>query len=291
MDLDSAAAILVSGLVLGSLYAMMATGLSLIWSTLGIFNFAHGVFMTLGAYIAWQVADGAGLGWGLAAGIAVGVAVLVGLGCVAEQVLVRPFQDRGNLVLTAVITTLAALIFLENAILLGWGPRLKQLPPLVDGTVSIAGVAISAHEAVIIVLSPAILLALWLFLKMSRLGSAIRAVGQNRDAALLIGVPVSRMYMAAFGLSAGLAAMAGILLASIRFLTPTMGGEPLVKALIVAIFGGLGSLLGTVAAAYIIGLLEALSTYFIGLYWTPAILFAIMILVLMVRPSGLLGRK
>lgn len=291
MEFTGAAAILVSGLVLGSLYAMMATGLSLVWSTLGIFNFAHGVFMALGAYAAWQIGDAAGLGLGPAIGIAAGIAILIGIGCATDVLLVRPFQGRPDMMLAAAITTLAALTFLENAALLAWGPRFKQLPPLVEGTVAILGVRISAHEAVIILLSPSVLIAIWLFLKYTMPGAAIRAVGQNQEAARLMGMNVRVLYMAAFGLSAGLAALAGILLGSIRFITPTMGAEPLTKALIVAIFGGLGSLMGTVGAAYVIGLLEALSVYFIGLYWTPAVLFVVMIGVLIVRPTGLFGRK
>lgn len=291
MELASAASVLVSGIVLGSLYAMMATGLSLVWSTLGIFNFAHGAFMALGAYIAWQVGDGAGFGLGPQLGIVAAVVLLVGVGCATDVLLVRPFQKRGNLVLIAVITTLAALTFLENGMQIAWGPRLKQLPPLVEGNVSILGVPISAHEAVIIVLSPAVLLLLWLFLKYTMLGTAIRAVGQNQESARLMGMNVSRLYMAAFGLSAALAALAGILLGARTFIDPTMGSDPMTKALIVAIFGGLGSLLGTIGGAYIIGLLEALSVYLVGLYWTPAVLFIVMIAVLLVRPTGLFGRK
>jgi branched-chain amino acid transport system permease protein len=270
---------------------MMATGLSLVWSTLGIFNFAHGAFMALGAYIAWQVGDGAGFGLGPQLGIVAAVVLLVGVGCATDVLLVRPFQKRGNLVLIAVITTLAALTFLENGMQIAWGPRLKQLPPLVEGNVSILGVPISAHEAVIIVLSPAVLLLLWLFLKYTMLGTAIRAVGQNQESARLMGMNVSRLYMAAFGLSAALAALAGILLGARTFIDPTMGSDPMTKALIVAIFGGLGSLLGTIGGAYIIGLLEALSVYLVGLYWTPAVLFIVMIAVLLVRPTGLFGRK
>jgi branched-chain amino acid transport system permease protein len=123
MSLEAVPAILASGLVLGSLYALMAAGLSLVWSTLGIFNFAHGVFMTLGAYLAWQVGDQAGFGYGAAAGMAIAVAALGGVGCLAERLLIRPFLGRENLVMIAVITTLAALTFLENATLLILGAQ------------------------------------------------------------------------------------------------------------------------------------------------------------------------
>lgn len=290
MSLETIASVLASGLVLGSLYGLMAAGLSLVWSTLGIFNFAHGVFMTLGAYIAWQIGNAAGLGLGATAAIALAVAALAGLGCLAERLLIRPFLGRENVVMLAVITTLAATTFLQNATLLIWGPRLKQLKPLADGTVALAGATMSAHQAIIVVVTPIILVGLWVFLKYSRTGAAIRAVGQNREAALLIGLSIERLYMVAFAASAVLAALAGILLGAMRPMTPTMGAEPLVKALVVAIFGGLGSVGGTIGGAYVIGMIEAVSTYVVGLYWTPAVLFAVMIAVLLWRPNGLFGR-
>ena len=159
MPWDIISPILVSGIVLGSLYAMMATGLSLVWTTLGIFNFAHGVIMTLGAYLAWQVGTAGGLGWGAAAGLALAVAGTMALGCLIEACLVRPFLGRANVVLLAVITTLAAASFIENSALLVWSGRIKRLPPLIAGNAEILGVTISAQEALIVGLSPAILLA------------------------------------------------------------------------------------------------------------------------------------
>ena len=290
MTLETIASVLASALVLGSLYALMAAGLSLVWTTLGIFNFAHGVFMTIAAYVAWQTGNEAGFGLGAAAGIAVATSALAGLGCIAERLLIRPFLGRENVVMIAVITTLAALTFLENATLLVWGPRLKELKPLATGTVGFAGATMSAHQAIIVVVAPLVLVGLWIVLNNSRIGAAIRAVGQNREAALLIGLSVERLYMIAFAASAVLAAAAGILLGAMRPMTPTMGAEPLVKALIVAIFGGLGSIAGTIGGAYVIGLIEAVSTYWVGLYWTPAVLFAVMIAVLFWRPTGLFGK-
>ena len=291
MGASQYASVLVSGLILGSIYALMASGLSLVWTTLGIFNFAHGAFMMLGAYVAWTIGAQEGLGLGPTLGIVAAVVILGSLGCVVELLLLRPFYRRPNLVMLTVITTLSGMVFMENSALLAWGPRIKQLPPLVTGNVDLLGVTIAAQEALIMAVSPVLILGIWLWLRFSRTGRAIRAVGQNQDAAQLLGMNVSALYMTAFGLSAILAAVAGVLLGSIRFLSPGMGGEPLTKALIVAIFGGLGSVLGTVVGAYVIGLLEAMSNYVVGLYWTPAILFLVMIVTLMIRPSGLFGRS
>lgn len=281
--------VLVTGIVLGALYALMATGLSLIWSTLGIFNFSHGVLMMLGAYVAWTITNRAGLGWGPAVGISLAIAIMIGFGALVEWSLVHPFLGRPNVVLIAVITTLAGSQLIENGALLIWGPRLKQLPTVGKGTAFLLGVPLSAQQAFIIVISPLILAALWAFLRYARLGAAIRAVAQNRESAMLLGINVPLLYMTAFGLSAGLAAFAGMLLGGIRFLTPTMGDDPLTKSLIVAIFGGLGSLGGTIGGAYAIGLIESASNTLFGFFWTPAILFALLIIILMFRPKGLFG--
>lgn len=290
MTADTISAILVSGIVLGSVYALMASGLSLVWTTLGIFNFAHGALMTLGAYVAWTVSDQAGLGLWLAAGLAVAVAAVIGVGILIERIVVRPFYDHRDILLITVMSTLATMIFLEKGMQLLWGARLKQLRPIVPGQVDLLGTTISAQETLIIVVAPLLLGALWLFLSKSRIGRGIRAVGQNPNAAKLIGIDVSRLFIVTFALSAGLAALTGVLLGSVRLVTPTFGAEPLVKALIIVIFGGLGSLGGTIAAAYLIGLLEAALIFFIGIYWAPSMIFVLLILILLLRPQGLLGK-
>lgn len=288
--MDVIAPIIVSGLILGSIYALMASGLSLVWTTLGIFNFSHGVFMMIGAYVAWTLGTYAGLSSVPIIPVIAGVVVLAILGALVELLLLRPFYGRKNLIMLTVITTLSGMIFLQNAALIGWGPRVKQLPVLVSGQVSILGIVVSAHEALIMVASPLIIVGVWLWLRFTTSGRAVRAVSQNHESAQLLGMNVSALYMVSFSLSAALAGLAGILLGSIRFITPDMGSEPLVKALIVTIFGGLGSMLGTVLGAYVIGLLEACSNYFVGLYWTPVILFVVMIVTLMIRPRGLFAR-
>ncbi len=287
MTLIDLQAILLTGLVLSSLYALMATGLSLVWGSLNRFNFAHGVLMTLGAYMAWTV--GENLGTGPIISAILGIAALMVVGIFLERVLIAPFADRSDAVLIAIITTLAGSIFLENAIQIIWGPRLKRLDPLVEGSVDILGTSISMQEFLIMIAAPLLLGALAIFLKRSRLGTAIRAVEQNRDASLLTGVNSLVIYLVVFSISAGLAAVAGIMLGSTRFINPTMGDDPLLKAFIVVILGGLGSLNGTIASAYLIGFLEAIAISILGLYWSPVLLFSVMILVLIIKPTGLFG--
>lgn len=282
--------VFVSGLVLASLYVLMAAGLALVWNTLGIFNFSHGAMMAAGAYIAWTVADPRGLNLGLPAGIAAAIVASAALGYVINRLLIAPFVGQKQIVLIGVMTTLSGAFFIENAALLLWGPRIKQLEKLVEGNVRLAGTTISGHEAIIIIIAPLTMLALWAYLRFTWTGKAIRAVAQNREFAELCGIRVRTMYAVAFSIAAALAGFAGVMLGAIRFVTPGLGAEPLLKALVVVILGGLGSMPGTVLGAYLVGFGEALSTFYLGAYWTQAALFAVFIAVLVIRPSGLFGK-
>jgi branched-chain amino acid transport system permease protein len=276
--------ILFGGLFQGSLYAMMAVGLALVWTTIGVFNFSHGVFMMLGAYFTWQLVT-----WGFPAYLAFPIAVLAMavVGWALQASVVRPLIGRPNLVLAVVITTLAAGSLVENGVLELWGPRAKQIPPLISGNILLGSIGVSLHQIAIILVTPLFLGALWFFLNRTRLGLALRAVAQNEDASRLVGLNVTMLYGLAFGIAAALAALAGIFLGGYRFMSPVMGADPLLKALIVVVFGGISSISGPIFAAYAIGFFEAICSYFFGLYWTPALLFAALILTLMVKPEGL----
>ncbi|TPL03010.1 MULTISPECIES: branched-chain amino acid ABC transporter permease [unclassified Mesorhizobium] len=290
MTLETLNLILLGGIVLGALYALMATGLALVWTTLGIFNFAHGTFIALGAYIAWQIASTEASGAGLLAGAAVSIIGMFVIGMLVYYLLIKPFERSPDIVVKSVITTLAGATILENVINLVWGPRNRQLSPLLGGDMSLFGITISRNEMAVVALALVILAALGVFLQRAPLGRAMRAVAQNREAAQLMGIDVERLYAIAFGLSAALAALAGILIGSTRFMNPSMGSDPLMKALIVVIFGGIARFTGPIYAAFIVGLLEAVMTYLVGLYWSPTVLFAIMIVVLVAKPEGLFGR-
>lgn len=283
-------AIIVSGLVSGALYALVAAGLSLIWGSLGVFNFAHGVLLMAGAYVAWWISAPDGLGLGLPVGLLGALAFMMFLGVVLYVLLVRPWIGKTNAELAVIMTTIAASIFMQNLVLEVFGGRYKTIDQVVHGTVSIAGTTIQAQNLLCIVLAPVLLVAIWLFLTRNRTGLAIRAVAQNQDAAQLFGIGVERVYIVTFALSAVLAGVAGILLGGLFNISPDMGNDPLLRAFVVVVFGGLGSLPGTIAGAYAIGMIEAFSSYYIGIYWTPVVLFLVLILVLVVKPTGLMGR-
>ena len=281
-------AIIVSALVLGSLYALTGAGLSVVWGTLRVFNFTHGSLMMLAAYVAWTISRGLG-GRNIWTALLVTLPALMGVAWLLELTLVRPFLGRRQAELLALITTLAGASLLENLVQVIWGPRFKQLPPVLVGDQKLLRLAISRHEVVMILTAPLLLLLVSWALSKTRVGLAIRAVEQNHGSALLMGINVRHIYAVTFALAGALATVAGVLLGALHFMTPTMGGEPLLKSFIVVIFGGSGSFRGTILSAYVIGLIEAASTFFVGLYWTPVVLFLAMTAVLLIRPSGLFG--
>jgi branched-chain amino acid transport system permease protein len=289
ISFDTFLAVTSGGLVLGAIYALMAAGLAAVWTTLGIFNFAHGAFIALGAYIGWQIADAQAAGLGLALGVTASVVALFVFGILFHLVLVRPFERRPDIVTASVITTLAGTAIVESAINLIWGPRSKQLARLGSGEIDLGLIRIPTADLVLIGVVAATLAGLGWFLGRTRTGRAMRAVSQNREAAELMGLDVPRLYALAFGLSAAMAGLAGIFVGGLRFMTPTMGADPLMKALIVVILGGIARFTSPIYAALLVGLVESYSNYFVGLYWTPAVLFAIMIVVLFFKPSGLFG--
>lgn len=289
MSLDAFLSVAAGGLVLGAIYALMAAGLAAVWTALGIFNFAHGAFIALGAYIGWQLVDAQAAGLGLVLGLSGATIAMFAFGIVFHLALVRPFERRGDIVIASVITTLAGAMIIESAINLIWGPRSKQLGLIAEGQVDLGFLSLPTNDIVLIVCVALILGGLGWFLGRTRTGRSMRAVSQNREAAELMGLNVPLLYALAFGISAAMAGWAGFFLGGIRFMSPTMGIDPLMKALIVVIFGGIARFTSPIYAALIVGLVESFSNYFIGLYWTPAVLFLMMILVLYFKPSGLFG--
>ena len=289
MGLEAFLAVAAGGLVLGAIYALMAAGLAAIWTTLGIFNFAHGVFIALGAYIGWTLADAQMAGLGLAVGTIGATVGMFFFGILFHLLLVRPFERRHDIVTASVITTLAGAAIIENLMSIVWGPRSKQLEKMAEGEIDFGVFSFPLNDIVLITLVAATLAGLGWFLGRTRTGRAMRAVSQNREAAEFMGLDVPRLFALAFGLSAAMAALAGIFLGGIRFMAPTMGTDPLMKAMIVVIFGGIARFTSPIYAALIVGLVESFSNYFVGLYWTPAVLFLMMIIVLFLKPSGLFG--
>jgi branched-subunit amino acid ABC-type transport system permease component len=281
----------VSGLVTGSIYAFMTVGMTLIYGTLRTLNMAHGSMVMIGGYVSWMLFSG--LGWGPLPGLLAAAVVAFIFGIVIQQVAVRPLIDRPGVdfEMTAFISTFAVTIVLSNLALQVYGARNKAVPPVVRGRLQlIEGVSVSWHSLVMAGVAVAMLVGLAAYLSKTRYGLGISAVAQQLDAARLMGIPVQRVYNLTMGVSSALAGIAGVLLASVFFVSPNSGDLPLLKALIVAIFGGLGSVRGTILAAYIIGLLEALISLYFGVKWSLPLLFVVIMVVMLLRPTGLLGK-
>ncbi len=282
---------LISGLIMGSVYAVMTMGLTLVYGCLRTLNMAQGLFGVAGGYVAWFIVSQAGLpSWLGVIGAALAGALL---GVVTFYLAVRPLLGRKDVdfEMLAYITTLVVSIMLTSAFTLVFGARNKAIPPLLGGSLKITStVSVTWHLVLVAVLALLILGALSVFLNRTRYGLSIMAVAQQMDAARLNGVSVQSVYIGVMALAGVLGGMAGVLLAPLYFISPTAGDLPLLKGLIIAIFAGLGSIRGTIYAALILGLFEALAATYVSSMWSLPLLFVLIVVVMLVRPYGLFGK-
>ena len=283
-------AILISTLVLGSIYGLVAIGMTLIYGTLRILDMSQGSMVMIGSYVAWGILVVANSNPVLAIVVAF-VATFV-LGTFTQLISVQPLMPRRHEVdfeMVTFITTFAVAIVFANLALQIFGPFQKNVPPVIGGGITILGQDLTFQSLAMAVTSIVLMLALGLFLARTRWGLAIRAVAQDLDAARLAGVPVGKLYPLTMGLASALAGIGGVFLGGLFFASPTAGDLPLLQALIVVIFGGLGSLSGTLYAAYAIGFIQSVAIVTIGTTWTLPVLYAVILLVLIFRPYGLKG--
>jgi branched-chain amino acid transport system permease protein len=283
--------ILVSTVVLGSIYGLVAIGMTLIYGILRVLDMSQGSMVMVGGFVGWAVMTSAGLSPVLA--IVAAFAATFALGVLTQLVSVQPLLGRRGVDFEMItfITTFAVAIVIANVALQIAGPAQRNVPPLVDGAVEVYdGVNLSYQSMIMAGVSIAIIAAFGLYLRRSRYGIAIRAVAQDLDAARLQGVPIRWVFPLVMGFASSLAGIAGVFLAAQFFASPGAGDQPLLIALIVVVFGGLGSLPGAIAAAYVIGLVQATASTLVGTTWSLPILYGVILLVLVVRPQGLLGR-
>ncbi|AOY72958.1 branched-chain amino acid ABC transporter permease [Arthrobacter sp. TES] len=287
---DAIVSILVSAIVLGSLYSLMASGLSLIWSTLGVFNYAHGALLLLGAYFIWTFSEKAGLPVLLA--FAAAIPLLALLGVLLDLVAVRPFISRPNGTLLVMVSTLAIANAVEGAAQMIWGPQNRQIDAVTTATLSLGDVKIVGSTLISLGLALVLVIGLMTLLRKTEWGMAVRAVEQNREMAMLVGIRPARVYGTVFAVAAVLACAAAFVYGTTTTITPTKGFEPLLTAFVVLVFGGSATLWGTLVGAFTIGLLEAGTTYWLGLQWSPVAVFLVLVLIMLIRPQGLVkGRS
>jgi branched-chain amino acid transport system permease protein len=289
---------LTNGLAVGSIYALIALGYTMVYGVLKLINFAHSDLFTLGAYLgltlltSMALSDKLGPFWGVMV-LALMVMGLVALaGALLDRIAYRPLRQSPRL--SAVVSALGSAIFIQNAIMLVYGARFQVYPAdiLPRTSVVIFGLDIPLVRILILLVSLLMMLGLYLFIQKSRIGTAIRAAAIDQGAARLMGIDVNRVILLVFmvGPSVGGAAglMVGLYYGQINF---TMGWSYGLKAFTAAILGGIGNIPGAMLGGVLLGVIEAMGAVYLSFAWKDAIAFCVLILILIVRPTGLLGER
>lgn len=274
---------MLNGLIWGLLIAIVSIGLSMVYGLIGIINIAHGAFYMLGAFIVWYIAKTTlSLFW---PALFIAFLIIMVGGLVLERILLRPVEKEHVL---TIIVTLGFMYIIERIVFLIFGGNLYSITEPIHSVLFVLGTGFSVYRIFVGMLSIFIIFSLWLLLQKTRLGLWIRAVKQNPEMALALGIPANKMINLTFGLGAGLAALGGGLAAPIVTVRYEMGATILVEVFIVVIIGGLGKFHGTLLVAVLYGLVKGLSAAFVAP--TPASVIALlsMIIILLLRPEGLL---
>jgi neutral amino acid transport system permease protein len=279
----------VNGLVSGSYFALGAVGLTLVYGTLRLVNFAHGDLLTFGAYMAFL----ANVTWGLplVAAAAFAVVCAAALGIASERVMWRPMRAKGAGLLQLLLMTLGLAFVIRYGIQLVAGTAQRALEVNVIASIEFLGLRIGRTELIVVVVGVAVLLAVGLMLRLTSLGRQMRALADDFDLAEVAGIDTDRVVIATWIFAAGLAGLAGVLYtAAIGTMTPNLGFFLLLSLFAAVILGGIGNAYGALAGGLLLGLVQEWSTLVIDARWKIAVGFAILILVLIVRPQGLFGR-
>lgn len=275
----------VNGLMAGLVYTLMALGFTLVFGIMRMVNFAHGELYMVGAFAVLVLNSTFGLPYVLAVVGATAVTALVGV--VVERLLYRPFIGRE---LGGMIMSLAVAITLQALVLIMFGPADHSLERPVTGIWRVHEAVISRDRALVAACALVVLVTFQLFLRHTRLGLAMQATAQDREAASLMGAPAGAIYVRSFAIASGLAGLAGALMAPIYTVAPTMGELPMLKAFVVVILGGLGSVPGAVLGGFLIGMSESVFATLFDATIALIASFAIVLVVIIVKPNGLLAR-
>lgn len=278
---------LVNGVVTGSIYTLLAMGLSQIYGILGISHFAHGSVVMMGGYIAYTFARMWGFPLIVAAIFAVLLCMLLGM--FLERFAYRTIIDGPPI--NVFILALGLLFVFENLCQMIWGPDPIAIQASSNVTLTIGPVTITSFRLMVIIINLGIMVALAMMMKRTKLGRSIRAVAQNREAAAMVGVNVNHTSSAVFAMGSAMAGLCGVFIASLLQVIPPMGGEIVIKGFAVMILGGLGSIPGVVVGGLCLGLIESMGATFWGATYKDAFGFIILILVLIFKPSGLFGKS
>ena len=279
---------LISGVSLGSVYALIALGYTMVYGISKMLNFAHGDVIMVGGYVAFCTVSYLGLpGW---VSILLAMAVCTALGMVIEALAYKPLRAAPSL--AVLITAIGVSYFLQNAAMLLWGAASKSYPPLITGGLSLfdGKLTISYVSILTVVTCLVIMAALTTFVNKSKMGKAMRACSEDKGAAQLMGINVNATISMTFAIGSALAAVAGVLFcSSYPNLMPTTGSLPGIKAFTAAVFGGIGSIPGALLGGILLGIIEIFAKAF-NTNISDAVVFLVLIVVLLVKPTGLLGK-
>jgi branched-chain amino acid transport system permease protein len=279
---------LIWGVAIGCIYVLLATGLNVIFGVMKLVNFAHGQFLMIGAYLTWTISVSLGLNAYLA--ILVSMVIVAALGVVIERFTFR--RVLGTEKLNEIFISLGLIYIFENAALLIWGDQAQQIKsPFYGMSLQLPSISITYDRIVAVGVVIAVLVGFGLLLWKTKIGLAMRATSQINRTAMLMGINVEQVYMITFALGSALAAVAGGLYGIIFSFDSQVGAMPTIIAFAIIILGGLGSIRGAIIGGLLYGITEQLATLFLGGIWSSAVAFALLIIVLIIRPNGIFGEK
>jgi branched-chain amino acid transport system permease protein len=283
------AQILLNGIIVGSIYALVAIGFVVVYRSVAMFNFAQTEYYTLGGMLFATLLAVTGLPFLIALLATAAAGALVGI--VSERVAFRRLLLVQAPPVNVIIASIALGIILRSLILLAWGPDAYRVPSLGDDPITLVGLLVTPQQVFVVAATAITVGLVYLFLQKTRLGLALRATASNRTVAGLMGVPLGVVLPVSFGLSAGLGALGGLFVAPIMLAQFSMGQAILVKALAAGILGGLSSIPGVIVGGLVVGLAENLAGAYISSAYKDVVGFGVLIVVLAVRPSGILGTR
>ncbi len=283
--------VFISGLINGSVYALMAVGLTLVYGVTKAFNFAYGSFYNLGGYFAWILLIPLGVIGGYFSVFFIAIPFFFIVGYLLEKVLISPLRKYDDWEMKVMMLTLGLSLFMDFGYQAVFGPRIKSLPGIIEGTAQIGEVVLFQQDIVIFIFSISGMLCFGWVLNNTRTGMAVQAVAQNPAGAQIVGIPKDFIFAATFAISTIMVGFGGILLCQKNFVDPMGSTDIMIKAWVITAFGGMGSIRGSLYAAFILGILEAFVGWYFGMIHVQIATLTLLLVTLAIRPRGLMGRE